>query len=226
MILGDVVCLQASIDLIHTMSPIGSFSERRVDHGYNLLTSQKTDGVKISLASLNVVLSAAAELGDVDRAFTTFEAFDLYEIEPNVDSYSFLLEALAVSVNQRTQKDDEQRRLDAPGRMDAASAILSLMEEKEVPMSQHCTEHYAQLLYNVGRLDAATEFLLDSLERGDTVNNRIIIIMSKNNAQAGNIEVARLLATKTSEHFGHLDHRINGFEKELLTKRRGEDERI
>jgi len=191
---------------------------RRVDHGYNLLTSQRNDGTQISLGSLNVVLSAAAELGDVDRAFAIFEDFDLYEIEPNTDSYSFLLEALAKSLGPRHQKDEEQRKLDAPGRMDAASAILSLMEENEVRMCQHCIEQYAQLLYNVGRLDAATEFLLDSMERGDPVNNRILIIMSKNNALAGNIEVARLLATKTTEHYGHLEHRIDEAEKELVSR--------
>ena len=196
-----------------------------MDSAYNLLTSRKTEGMRITVASLNTILSAAAELGDVDRAFATFDAFDLYEIEPNADSFSFLLEALAQSVNPRKQKDEERRKLDAPGRMDAASAILSLMEESGVPMCQNCTEHYAQLLYNVGRLDAATEFLLDSLERGDPVNNRIIILMAKNNAMEGNLELARLLATKTTEHFGHLDHRIDEIEKQLLaTDDGGSDE--
>lgn len=192
-----------------------SFSERRVDYSYNLLTSRETEGIEITLSTLNVVLSASAELGDVDRTFATFDDFDSYGIEPNTDSYSFLLEVLSRSVNPLYQKDDEQRRMDAPGRMDAAAAILSLMEEKGVEMCHHCIEHYAQLLYNVGRLDAATEFLMDSLERGDPVNNRVIINMSKNNALVGNIEVARLLSKKTTENFRHLDHRIDEIEKQL-----------
>jgi hypothetical protein len=195
-----------------------------VDFSYNLLTSQETEGARITCASLNAVLSAAAELGDVDRAFATFDDFDLYEVEPNADTYSFLLEALSVSVSFRVQKSEEQRKLDAPGRMDAASAILSLMEENEVRMCQHCIEHYARLLYNVGRLDAATEFLLDSLERGDPVSNRIIIVMSKHNAMAGNIEVARLLVTKTTEPFGHLEHRITEIEKQLLAADKGDED--
>jgi len=182
------------------------------------------EGTKITLSSLNVLLSAAAELGDVDRTFATFDDFDLHEIEPNSDSYSFLLESLTMSVNPQFKKDGEKRKADAPGRIDAASAILSLMEEKGIPMCHHCTEQYVLLMHYVGRLDAATEFLLDSLERGDPVNNRIIINMSKNNAAAGNIEVARLLATMTSENFDHLNHRIDEIEKELLSRRGASDE--
>lgn len=185
-----------------------------MDHGHKLLQSS-TEGVGVTLASLNVVLSAAGEQGDVDRAFAIFEDFDLYEIEPNSDSFSFLLESLAKNL---TPKSDEykERMADAPARLDAASAILSLMEEQGIPRCHHCIEQYTQLLCNVDRLDAANEFLLDSLERGDPVNNRIIINVSKNNAFAGNIEVARLFAAKTSEPFGHLGSRINQIEKELM----------
>jgi hypothetical protein len=105
---------------------------------------------------------------------------------------------------------------DAPGRSDAASGILSLMEQNGVPMCQHCIDSYAQLLCNMGRLDGATEFLLDSIEKKELVGNKTIDVVAKNNAQAGNFDIARLLASKTSEHFSHLDHKINDFEKERL----------
>ena len=206
--------------MLNSTCPLYSFSTARFDFGYNLLTSQQTEGAKITLSSLNVLLSAAGELGDVDRAFATFDDFDLHEIEPNSDSYSFLLEALTKSINPEFRKDEEQRKQDVPGRMDAASAILTLMEEKNVPMCHHCIEQYAQLLFYGDRLDAATEFVLDSLERGDPVNNRVIINLSKNNAMAGNFEMARLLSTKTSEHFSHLDHRIDVIEKRARAGRR------
>lgn len=186
-----------------------------MDHGHNLVVSKKAEGTGITQASLNVLLSAAAELGDVDRAFATFDDFDLHGVEPNSDSFSFLLEALSKSVSPLHQKDDEQRLQDAPSRMDAASAILSLMEESGIKMCQHCNEQYALLLSNVDRLDAATEFLLDSLERGDPVNNRLIISLTNNNALAGNIEIARLLAERTTEHFAHLDNRIDKIAEEL-----------
>lgn len=189
-----------------------------MDYSYNLLVSEKKEGTRITQASLNVLLASAAELGDVDRAFATFDDFDTHGIEPNSDSYSFLLEVLAKSVSLSQQKDPVQRMQDAPGRMDAASAILSMMEENGVEMCHHCIEHYAQLLCNVDRLDAATEFLVDCLERGDRVNNKSIINMSKNNASAGNIEVARLLAERTTEPFPHLHRRIDETENRLLVE--------
>ena len=158
------------------------------------------------MASLNVVLSASGELGDVDRAFATFDDFEANNIEPNQDSYSFLLEALARSLTR--QKDHEQRLKDGPGRLDAASAILTLMEEKGIGMCQHCIDNYALLLFNVDKLEEATQFLVDAMERGEAVSNRTLFIMSKHNAEAGNFEAARLLASKTTEHYANLDRKI------------------
>jgi hypothetical protein len=166
------------------------------------------------LASLNVILSAAAELPDVNRAFSIFEDFELHGIEPNYDSYSYLLESLSKDL-KLNRKGCNEKIMHAPELLDAAAAILSLMEEKGIPRCQHCVEQYAMLLYNAGRLDAATEFLLDSMERGDPVSNRVIIKMSKSNALAGNFEVARLMANRTSEPFAHLFHRIDEIEKKL-----------
>lgn len=195
--------------------PVYSFSARRVDNAHRLLTSQETEGTRISVSSLNVIMSACAELGDVDRAFATWDDFNTYNIEPNADTYSFLLEALAVNMSPLEKQDDAHRMQDdAPGRLDAASAILSLMEGNGVKKCQHCIGNYVQLLCNVGRLDAATEFLLDSVEKKELVGNRILCIVAKNNAKAGNFDIARLLASKTTEHFGYLDHRINEIEKE------------
>ena len=188
-----------------------------MDNAHRILESSSNaqDGARVTLSSLNAVLSAAAEKPDVNRAFNIFEDFDVYGIEPNYDSYSYLLESLSKDLIP-AREGYKERMMHAPERLDAAAAILSLMEERNIPRCQHCVEQYTQLLFNVGRLDAATEFLLDSLERGDPVNNRVIINMSKNNALAGNMEVARLMATKTSEPFAHLTHRIDDIETKLL----------
>jgi hypothetical protein len=194
-----------------------SFSSGRVGNAYRILETSsdaEEQEAKVTLASLNAVLSAAAELPDVNRAFSIFEDFDAYGIEPNYDSYSYLLESLSKDL-MSNHKGSNEKMTHAPERLDAAAAILSLMEEKGIPRCQHCVEHYAMLLYHAGRLDAATEFLLDSLERGDPVNNRVIIKMSKSNALAGNLEVARLMANRTSEPFAHLNRRIDDIEKKL-----------
>jgi hypothetical protein len=162
-------------------------------------------------------------LGDVDRAFATWDDFNTYNLEPNVDTYSFLLEALAVSISPLAKRTDAERRQDAPGLLDAASAILSLMEQNGVPMCQHCINSYVQLLCNAERLDAATEFVLDSLEKKELVGNRTLLVVAKNNAKAGNFDIARLLSSKTSEHFDHLDHKINEFEKGRLGEHRTDE---
>jgi hypothetical protein len=112
---------------------------------------------------------------------------------------------------------------DAPGHLDAASAILSLMEENGVPICQYCIGSYATLLCNAGRLSAATEFLLDAVEKKELVDNKILCVVSMNNADADNFDIARLFASKTSEHFGHLDHNINELEKERI-REHGADE--
>lgn len=192
-----------------------SFSARRVDFAYELLTSQEIEGIRISASSLNIIMSACAELGDVDRAFSTWDDFKTFKIEPNVDTYSFLLESLSCSLGD-LKKNNAQRKKDVPGCLDAAYAILTLMEENGVPLCQHCIDNYAQLLCNAGRLDAATEFLVDSIEKGEAVGNKTIIVLAKNNAEAGNFDVARQLASKTTEHFCHLDDKLNEIEKTML----------
>lgn len=193
------------------------FSARRVDAARHIVRSQEKEGIRMSLASLNIVLSAAAELGDVDRAFAIFDDFSVHGIEPNADTYSFLLESLSLSVCPKRRLNDNERRLkDIPGRLDAANAMLSIMEENGVKMCQHCIDSYAQLLCHSGLLDAATEFLFDSLERVEIVGNKTLVIIVKMQAQNGNFEVARRLASNTTEPLLYLENRIREMERQRM----------
>ena len=51
----------------------------------------------MTLSNFNVILSSCAHMGLIDRAFSTFDNFNQYNIIPNADTFAFLLENMAVN---------------------------------------------------------------------------------------------------------------------------------
>lgn len=201
--------------LIQSIARSIRYSVGRVDSAYMILTKENIEGSLVSVASLNVILYACAELGEVDRAFATLDDFPLHNLEPNQDTYSFVLEALARNMDPGLYNDEEQRMADAPSRLDAADAVLAIMEGNNVPLCHHGIHQYARLLFNIGELDEAAKFILERKESGENISNKTFFILASEFGRRGNFDMARLLESKTTEPLHFLRERLDRFEKEL-----------
>jgi pentatricopeptide repeat protein len=168
----------------------------------------------VSVASLNVILSACAGIGDVDRAFATLEDFKRYKLVPNVDTYSYALEALTRSIDPEFERDSKRRKEKASACREAAESILAEMAEKGLSPCHHCIEEFTLLLLNIGQDIAATEFVLERMDEGLHVGNKTILILSSKLADLGEFKMARLVASRISEPMPFIESRLERWKAE------------
>jgi len=172
----------------------------------------------LSLESLNVVLSSYAERGDPRDAVEILELMDENDVEPNADSYSFVIEALGRDVKKRLKTNDEdyiQRNISI------ANTALSMMEGKGMAPNTHVIRNYVELLCQGGDIETATSILEDYLESSDrdfrsTVNNITVYRVASEHATLGNFEKAKALAEQMTEFVPSLYRKIRSKEQRSL----------
>ena len=213
--------------LIRGVSRSLRFSVKRIDHAYRLITEE--EGPQMSVASMNTILSACGELGEVDRAFATLDEMERFGMDPDQDSYSYAMESLANELKQRQKQQQQQPPWDETkkaSRLEAAEALLDCMENQGLSVSQHVFHQYINLLTTVDEVELATQCIQDALGSGLEVANLTIKIVVDSQIEQGNFDVALELAEKTTEPFDFLFDRIRkGRQKELskaATRRRRE----
>ncbi|VEU43580.1 unnamed protein product [Pseudo-nitzschia multistriata] len=169
----------------------------------------------LSLESLNVVLSSYAERADPEDAVEILGVMGDHGIEPDADSYSFVIEALGRDIKKRLKLEDasyKQRNLQI------ADTILSMMEENGVPPTTHVIRNYVELLCLSGEIETATSIVEDGLESADkgspgSINNITIYRVAKEHAALGNFDKARELAETMTEHVPALHRGIRSREQ-------------
>lgn len=72
---GEELCAEASL----------------VDEAYYVLEERRTDGAKVPLQALNLVIEACAQLEDLDRAFATWSELEAFGLQPDVGTFNALL---------------------------------------------------------------------------------------------------------------------------------------
>lgn len=192
--------------LLRSISRSLKFSTRRVDNAYRILTS-RISGCRPTIYSLNVIMSACAEIGDVDRTFSVlYDDFKTYDIEPNEDSFSFALEALAVS--KRSGEQDLNH-------LATADKLLDLMEEKELQINHHVFHQYIRVALNSGNVDIATASTLDAINtKGFEVSDRTIVLLVYIHGARGDFDMARKFTELTKDTCTYLHTKIDGWERD------------
>lgn len=164
-------------------------------------------GVNASVESLNVVLSAFAERGDVNHALSTLSSFETFGLKPNADSYSFAMEVLGKDVNRRKREYIHRKSNSFVGRaqldtnIDAADEILTRMEGEGIDPNSDIIRNYVELLCLADEVTTATAVVNDLLQskQKSVVNNKAIYRVAIANANLGNFEIARKLASVMTE---------------------------
>ena len=172
----------------------------------------------LSLESINVVLSSYAERGDPRDAVEILELMEENDIEPNADSYSFVIEALGRDIKKRLKSQDQDY---IERNISIANTVLSMMEGKGMPANTHVIRNYVELLCMGGEVDTATSIVEDYLKSDDPdfrniVNNITIYRVAAEQTTLGNFEKAKGLADQMTEYVPALHRRIKSKEQRSL----------
>ena len=190
--------------LIRSISRSLRNSVGRVDKAYYSLVRDEIAGARLSKSSLHVVMSASAELGEVDRAFATIEDFNSWGLEPDEDSYSYLMEALS----KATGSDRNLNKSDAVHYLAAAESMLGTMTEKNIKINRHTLHYYVHTLGNCGHAKEACKAVLDALEFGLEVDNKTLNLLITDCGKIGDSDMARFLCSKLTEPMEFLTKRF------------------
>jgi len=161
-----------------------------------------------TLEAVNTLLSAYGERGDVRDLLNLFDlAIDDWGIEPNHESFSFAMEGLGKDIHRRRRSEDDSY---VHRNVEMADNLLTMMERANVAPTSDIVRNYVELLFLAGEADVATDVIYDCLSRGNNylVNNKTIYRAAVANAIGGKIEVAKDLASLTSETIPLLARKI------------------
>jgi pentatricopeptide repeat protein len=190
-------------------------SRNHVHHAFDILRNPEHTQNPATVEALNVVMSAYAERGDVDRTLAVLEEFARHGLEPNVDSFSSAMEVLGKELYRR-KKNYGQKLVDK--NIEAAGAILTMMEEQNVEPSSDVIRNYVELLCLAEEVETATDVVMDVLrsDQSRNVNNKTLYRVAIANADMGNFDVARKLASSTSEYIAVLHRNIDSKEQRFI----------
>jgi len=195
--------------LIRSVSRSLRYSASRVDNAYYIVSGKNHwSEPKWSVGALNIVLSACGELGDVNRAFATFDEFEPNGLKPNLDSYCFLFEALDVDTDPKYRKDSiSEEAIQAT--LEAAEYILSAMKADGIELAGHALQEYVHMLINIEDIDKALETVTNALEANLEIRNKTFFTVAMACCNRDRFDDARYFSSKLSELWNFLDQRIN-----------------
>lgn len=210
--------------LIRSFSRAIRSNRRYVDKAFRLLTNGDSGDLQCP-ENFNVVMSAYAERGDVNETMRVLNSMKEHGFHANQDSYSFAMEALGKDLHRRKSTTD---RSWVHKNIEIASSILTTMEEDGVPPSADVVRNYVELLCMGGELSTATALIEDCMTNDEMlsiVNNKALYRVALANAEAGNFDTAKKLASSTSEAIPILHRKIRSKEQrfqhlESMRKRR------
>jgi len=172
----------------------------------------------LSLESLNVILSSYAERADPRDAVEILDVMRDNGIQPNADSYSYVIEALGRDIKKRLKMEDASYK---QRNVEIADTILSMMEENGISPTTHVIRNYIELLCIAGETATATSIVEEYLTSEDSetrlvVNNITTYRVATENAVRGNFDVARKLASMMTEYVPALHRGIKSREQRFL----------
>eukprot|EP00980_Cylindrotheca_fusiformis_P007950 scaffold1697_cov120-Cylindrotheca_fusiformis.AAC.32 len=198
--------------LIRSFSRAIRHKRSHVDDAFRLLTAKDSGEIRC-LENFNVVLSSYAERGDVNETGRVFKAMRDFDCQPNQDSYAYSMEALGKDLHRRKSSTD---RSWVQKNTEIAGSLLATMDEEGVSPSADFVRNYVELLCLASELETATSLIENCLstdEMKSIVNNKSLYRVALANAETGNIEIAKKLASATSEEIPILHRKIRSKEQ-------------
>lgn len=164
-----------------------------LDFALEQLMQLRNEGKPVTTASLNAIMSGAAERGDVDRILSLLQVFDRNNIETDADTFSFGFESLGKNLRrQKTWNAGTQDHMDAC--LVAAESFLTMMEERDIEPTHHIIRDYVELLCIVGQVDTATTIVMEAAGVPGLLGSKTVYRVALANAKLRKFDVARQVA--------------------------------
>ena len=186
--------------------PVSSLSRdsiRNIDFAQmHVAQLRQENNVKITTSIMNVLMSAAAERGDIDRLLFILKDFDLHNVAFNADTISFGFESLGKNLMRRRKFNStfiDNSRASTRDHIDAcmvvANVLLNHMDDNQVKTSDHIIRNYIEFLCLAGHVDTATSILLEAVHEKGLVSSKSLYRVAMANAKLFRFDVARQVAT-------------------------------
>jgi hypothetical protein len=157
--------------------------------------------VSITTAMMNVLLSSAAERGDIDRVLSILHDFDRYGTAFNADTISFGFESLGKNLSRRRKFNrtfvdttNSATRDHIGACMVVANALLNQMDDYQIETTDHIIRNYVEFLCLAGYVDTATTIVTEAVGRKGLVSSKSIYRVAMMNAKAFKFDIARQVA--------------------------------
>jgi hypothetical protein len=166
-----------------------------------ILLLRREGKVTITTSMMNVLLSSAAERGDIDRVLSILHDFDRYGTVFNADTISFGFESLGKNLSRRRKYNrtfvdatNAATRDHIGACMVVANALLNQMDDYQIETTDHIIRNYVEFLCLAGYVDTATTIVTEAVGRKGLVNSKSIYRVAMMNAKAFKFDVARQVA--------------------------------
>ena len=176
--------------LIESVSTQIGFTPGRIKNARFILTNG-TEGTAITTASLNVIMAALGGRGDTEGSFETFALFEQYGIEPNADTYAYMLESLATyRTAEQNKGEDDSSPEDASRHMTAAREVVKEARNSGISASGEILHQYLRTLCAAGLLEETVEALKEAVERDERVLMESFSLIAVRHAKGGDFDTA------------------------------------
>ena len=184
----------------------------RIFHAYRCLQTEEYRYT--TTGSLNCILTAYAELGDVPTTFRVFEHMNDFNVEPDIVSFTCLFEALALHIkstvshrlspeNKDENLEDSQNLLtsgmqttkdEVASVLETVDVIFDMMKSRNLEMDHECWHQYIRILCFLKEVDRALEILRKLTDRKERILMTTYSSLSYSSASIGRFDVARATA--------------------------------
>eukprot|EP00571_Detonula_confervacea_P005363 CAMPEP_0172313854 /NCGR_PEP_ID=MMETSP1058-20130122/21123_1 /TAXON_ID=83371 /ORGANISM="Detonula confervacea, Strain CCMP 353" /LENGTH=756 /DNA_ID=CAMNT_0013027577 /DNA_START=99 /DNA_END=2369 /DNA_ORIENTATION=- len=198
-----------------------SFNERRMEHSHKMLTWKQNEHMR-STHAMNVMLIGYGMKRDINSAFYIFEELPRFNLQPDANTFSFLMEALYIDTKERfPPHGGKPPPQDIDDVLGASQIILDAMGEAEIEKTKQFYYEHIRLLCALSLLDDANLVLEDAIMSGVPIPRATLFILANRFADNGNYElahkVAGLSAAAGCGKFPRLISRINNIERAAST---------
>ena len=167
-----------------------------------IMQLRQENSITVTTSMMNVLMSGAAERGDIDRLLSLLKDFERYNVAFNADTISFGFESLGKNLMRRRNFNNtflDQSRASTRDHIDAcmvvANVLLNHMDDHQVKTSDHIIRNYIEFLCMAGHVDTATSIVMEAVQEKGLVSSKSIYRVAMANAKLFRFDIARQVAT-------------------------------
>lgn len=195
-------------------------NEKRTAHSHKMLSWHRNSRLR-STNGMNALLIGYGMKRDINNAFIVFEDLEKFNINPDDNTFSFLMESLYISTKNRFPfKPGEQMQYnpqDVDDVVGAAQIIIDAAAKAGVKKTKQFFYEHVRLLYTLNLLEEAKAVLVEAISEGTPVPKATIFMLGSRFANIGDFENARAVAGLSRAagcgDFPRLVSRINNIER-------------